>query len=65
MVHGYAERKADHDAAVESRERGAPLARERDDRARVLARAGGRARAAASGVTSRAINEGGAVQAEA
>jgi hypothetical protein len=62
---GYAARKADQGAAVESWERGAPLARERDDRARVLARAGGRARTAASGVTSRAVSEGNAVQAGA
>jgi hypothetical protein len=46
-------------------ERGAPLARERDDRARVLARAGGRARAAASGVTSRAVSQGKAIPDEA
>jgi hypothetical protein len=37
----------------------------RDDRARVLGRAGGRARATASGVTSRAVSEGGAIPAEA
>jgi hypothetical protein len=37
----------------------------RDDRARVLARTGGRARARASDVTSRAVSEGDAIQAEA